>query len=58
MNKLIGTAGFIAIVAVASPSLLAQWKSYPTVGVPRLPNGEPNLNAPVPRTVAFAAAGV
>ena len=40
----------MAIVAAASPSLFAQWKSYPTAGVPRLPNGEPNLTAPAPRT--------
>ena len=50
MNKLIRTAGLIAIVATASPSLFAQWKSYPTAGVPRLPDGEPNLTAPTPRT--------
>ena len=28
----------------------AQWLNYPTAGVPRLPNGKPNLSAPAPRT--------
>jgi hypothetical protein len=50
MNALLKAAGLIAIVAAVSPSLSAQWKPYPTAGVPRLPNGEPNLAAPVPRT--------
>jgi hypothetical protein len=27
----------------------AQWIDYPTAGVPRLPDGKPNLNAPAPR---------
>lgn len=27
----------------------AQWYQYPTPGVPRLPSGAPNLNAPVPK---------
>lgn len=30
--------------------LPAQWLNYPTAGVPRLPDGKPNLNAPAPRT--------
>ena len=35
-----------AIVASAS----AQWLNYPTAGVPRSPDGTPNLSAPAPRT--------
>jgi hypothetical protein len=35
-----------AIVASAS----AQWLNYPTSGVPRSPDGTPNLSAPTPRT--------
>jgi len=30
--------------------LLAQWPSYPNPGVPRTPDGKPNLSAPTPRT--------
>ena len=28
----------------------AQWIGYPTPGIPRLPNGQPNLSAPAPKT--------
>jgi hypothetical protein len=32
------------------PSILdAQWADYPTSGIPRLANGQPNLEAPTPR---------
>jgi hypothetical protein len=36
------TLGFCASVS-------AQWLNYPTAGVPRLPNGKPDLTAPAPR---------
>jgi hypothetical protein len=39
----------IAVLAM-SVSASAQWLNYPTAGVPRLPNGKPNLSAPAPRT--------
>jgi hypothetical protein len=51
MKSLLGTAGLLVIFAVTSPSLLAQWPAYSTAGAPRLPNGKPDLSAPVPRTV-------
>ena len=50
MKPLIYAAGVTLLCAALSPSLAAQWPDYPTVGVPRLPNGQPNLDAPVPRT--------
>src|ERR1700686_1533413 len=28
----------------------AQWLHYPTPGMPRTPDGKPNLSAPVPKT--------
>jgi hypothetical protein len=34
----------------ASGTAGAQWIVYPTAGVPRLPDGKPNLTAPAPRT--------
>jgi hypothetical protein len=34
----------------ASESALAQWLNYPTAGIPRRPDGRPNLSAPAPRT--------
>jgi hypothetical protein len=40
-----------AIIALSSP-LGAQWVHYPTPGIPRTPDGKPNLAAPAPRTAA------
>jgi hypothetical protein len=40
----------IAIAVGIGPSLSAQWPRYPTLGVPRTPDGQPNLGAPAPRT--------
>ncbi|MSV34161.1 MAG: hypothetical protein EXQ47_00995 [Bryobacterales bacterium] len=37
------------ILCVMSVSLPAQWLKYPTAGIPRLPDGKPNLTAPAPR---------
>src|SRR5580698_2304391 len=34
----------------ATLALQAQWLNYPTPGLPRLSNGQPNLNAPPPKT--------
>jgi hypothetical protein len=40
-----------AIITLAAPSaLFAQYLNYPTAGVPRTPDGKPNLSAPAPRT--------
>jgi hypothetical protein len=39
-----------AIVAALSPSLSAQWPLRPQPGVPKGPDGKPNLAAPAPRT--------
>ena len=41
--------GFAVLVLTCFP-LLAQWRNYPTPGVPRTPEGKPNLSAPAPRT--------
>jgi len=38
-----------AVIAISVP-LGAQWLGYPTAGVPRTPDGKPNLSAPAPRT--------
>jgi hypothetical protein len=44
-------ASLIAIVAVAlSAPVGAQWLKQPTPGIPRTPDGKPNLAAPAPRT--------
>ncbi len=39
----------LALAAVVTP-LSAQWIHYPSAGLPRTPDGKPNLNAPAPRT--------
>ena len=43
-------AGMAAFVAALSSSLLAQWPNHPDPSVPKLANGEVNLNAPTPRS--------
>jgi hypothetical protein len=44
-------ASLIAVVTVAlSAPLAAQWLTQPSPGIPRTPDGKPNLNAPAPRT--------
>jgi hypothetical protein len=40
----------VGAVLAMSVSAQAQWLNYPTAGVPRLPDGKPNLAAPAPRT--------
>src|SRR5271154_6443855 len=40
--------GTVAFLAPASSD--AQWLNYKTPGIPRLPDGKPNLSAPAPRT--------
>jgi len=36
-------------IAVCGLAASAQWLNYPTPGIPRLPNGKVNLNAPLPK---------
>jgi hypothetical protein len=44
----IATAAVAVLMFTASAS--AQWLKHPTPGIPRLPDGKPNLAAPAPRT--------
>jgi hypothetical protein len=39
-----------AILAIAAVPTAAQWLNYPTPGIPRMPDGKPNLAAPAPKT--------
>src|SRR6266853_401555 len=39
-----------AVIAFLPTAVLAQWPPYPTSGVPKTPNGQPNLSAPAPKT--------
>jgi len=40
----------LAILLIVSTPAAAQWLHYPTAGVPKKPDGSPDLNAPTPRT--------
>ena len=45
------TAATVLLLLTASTeSAPAQWLNYPTPGIPRTPDGKPNLSAPTPRT--------
>jgi hypothetical protein len=39
-----------ALVCLLTATATAQWVNYPTPGIPRLPDGKPNLSAPTPQT--------
>jgi hypothetical protein len=41
---------FAIILCALTTTATAQWMKYPTPGIPRTPNGKPNLTAPAPRT--------
>jgi hypothetical protein len=40
----------VILMAAVPAALFAQWPSYPNPGVPRAPDGKPNLSAPAPKT--------
>jgi hypothetical protein len=40
----------VAALLICSIPLGAQWLNYPTAGVPKLANGQPDLKAPAPKT--------
>jgi hypothetical protein len=50
MKQSFAAAMLAAILAVLSPPLFAQWPAHPLPGVPKGPDGKPNLNAPAPRS--------
>jgi len=39
-----------ALIVLTCASLSAQWLKYPTAGIPRTPDGKPDLTAPAPKT--------
>ena len=41
-------AGILVLAITWSGSLAAQWLNHPTPGIPRTPDGKPNLSAPTP----------
>src|ERR1044071_12914 len=51
-RRLVRSCAFAIVFALlcGSAPLVAQWIKFPTAGIPRLPDGTPNLTAPTPRT--------
>jgi len=41
--------GLVTAIAIGASLAQAQWLKDPTPGIPRLPDGKANLNAPAPR---------
>ena len=50
MRTNLGPICVTALVCALSATASAQWINYATPGIPRLPDGKPNLSAPTPRT--------
>ena len=50
MNARTRAFAVLSLAAVMSAPGAAQWINYKTPGIPRLPDGKPNLSAPAPRT--------
>ena len=52
MKRLVSNNVRVLAILIAAPALgvlHAQWIDYPTPGMPRLPDGQPNLAAPAPK---------
>src|SRR6187200_2367225 len=50
MHYLRRAAAVVLTALLLTTTVVAQWLNYPTPGVPRLPDGKPDLSAPAPRT--------
>jgi hypothetical protein len=50
MTAVLRLVGMVALIAGLTTTTSAQWPKHPSRNVPKSPNGEPNLNAPPPRT--------
>src|SRR5215831_13020949 len=50
MKTVISAICLVAIVVGTSKVASAQWPAYPTLRVPKTAAGQPDLNAPAPRT--------
>jgi hypothetical protein len=49
--RIVGQSASVVLISMSLVIPLgAQWLTYPTAGVPRRPDGSPNLEAPAPRT--------
>ena len=50
MRRFCMSGALAALMSLLPATAVAQWINYPTPGTPRLPDGKPNLSAPLPRT--------
>jgi len=50
MRAVVSMACLAAVLALLAPSTSAQWTRYPTRNVPKDAKGQPDMNAPAPRT--------
>ena len=50
MKRWLIAAAVATVIVAPSPSVFAQWPLHPQPGVPKGPDGKPNLSAPAPRT--------
>ena len=50
MKRILKVVVFLVAVTAGSPMLMAQWPAFSMAGVPRTPDGKPNLEGPTPRT--------
>ena len=49
-SRSIGVAVLLVLTSLLPATANAQWLDYKAPGIPRLPDGKPNLSAPAPRT--------
>ena len=49
-SRLIGVVVVAVLTSFLPATANAQWLGYKTPGIPRLPDGKPNLSAPAPKT--------
>ena len=50
MKPVVRVLSIVAVLAALVPSLSAQWPAYPSGTVPKNAKGEPDMDAPAPRT--------
>src|SRR4030095_11743268 len=50
MTRVVRCLSVMAFVVMVAPALLAQWPAYPSGTVPKNAKGEPDMDAPAPRT--------
>jgi len=49
MRRLLNAFSLLAIVIMGTPVAMAQWPDFPSSGVPKTPDGKPNLEGPAPK---------